>query len=84
MRRRRGGESGLSDLTDATYRQAAGVTGKTVRELQRMATLVFASILYHSLKSPGHHVWTVSRVMGPELELEVDALPPLGKEAGHA
>lgn len=57
------------------YETSAECTGKTVEQLKQMAELVFATMLYHAMMSPGSPTWTVI-VVGPKrLEVEVNFTP---------
>lgn len=61
---------------DKVYEQAALHTGKSAEELRGMAEGIFASILFHSLRTSGG-VWTCSRIINGRLEIEVNIPPRL-------
>jgi hypothetical protein len=62
--------------TDKIYEQAGIACVKTPDELKAMAEGIFATMLYHSLRTSGA-VWTVTRLVDGRLELEVNVPPRL-------
>lgn len=61
--------------TQRTYAAAAKATGKTERELRRMAADVFASMLHHAMREPPETVWSICSIREGRLDIEVNVPP---------
>lgn len=72
-----------AEIIDGVFERAAVRTGRTPEQLRAMAVEVFASMLHHSMETPGQVVLTASCIIDGRLDLEV-GLPPRQAARGVA